>query len=63
MFSTQIASTGPSRTIHLKSREMSFADARIKVEESPSVHSFIKGLYSPYSSYRDTLWTQHRGNW
>mmetsp|Transcript_1821 Transcript_1821/g.6195 ORF Transcript_1821/g.6195 Transcript_1821/m.6195 type:complete len:250 (+) Transcript_1821:8275-9024(+) len=47
MFSIQIASTGPSNTTHFLSRVVSATAFLIKVDPSPSHHSFVIWLYSP----------------
>ena len=47
MFSIQIASTGPSNTTHFLSRVVSATAFLIKVDPSPSHHSFAIWLYSP----------------
>ena len=50
MFSIQIASTGPSNTTHFLSGVVSATALRMSVLPSPSVHSLVIRLYSPYSS-------------
>jgi len=50
MFSIQMASTGPSNITHFLSSVVSPTACRMSVEASPSVHSLVSRLYSPYSS-------------
>mmetsp|Transcript_13734 Transcript_13734/g.31762 ORF Transcript_13734/g.31762 Transcript_13734/m.31762 type:complete len:221 (-) Transcript_13734:5376-6038(-) len=50
MFSIQTASTGPSKTIHLRSGEVSLLAVRMMVDPRPSVHSLVSRLKLPYSS-------------
>lgn len=50
MFSIHTGSTGPSNTTHLRSRVVSDTAARMMDDASPSVHSLVSRLYSPYSS-------------
>jgi hypothetical protein len=50
MLSIQMASTGPSNTTHLRSGVVSATALRISVDPSPSVHSLVSRLNSPYSS-------------
>ena len=49
MFSIQIASTGPSHTIHFLSSLSSFVQVRTIVERIPSVHSCVFSSKLPYS--------------
>ena len=55
MFSTQAASTGPSKTTHLWSGPSSATAARMSTEAIPSRHSLVTALYCPNSSPRLTL--------
>lgn len=50
MFSIHTASTGPSSTTHLRSGVVSDTAARMMEDARPSVHSFVRRLYSPYNS-------------
>mmetsp|Transcript_47104 Transcript_47104/g.145274 ORF Transcript_47104/g.145274 Transcript_47104/m.145274 type:complete len:232 (-) Transcript_47104:13-708(-) len=52
MFSIQMASTGPSKTIHCRSGFTLDSDLTLRAmpDSKPSVHSRVIGLMSPYSS-------------
>ena len=41
MFSIQMASTGPSNTVHFRSGVVSATDKRMSVDPKPSVHSLV----------------------
>ena len=64
MFSTQTASTGPSKTIHLWPGPSSDTAPRMSTEATPSRHLLVTALYSPNSSpklmllgLRVSVWT------
>ena len=49
MFSIQMASTGPSKTTHFRSGELSRAALRKVTARIPSVYSLDTGSSAPYS--------------
>lgn len=49
MFSIQMASTGPSRIIHLRSLVGSEACSRNRTANTPSTHSPVMGSACPYN--------------
>ena len=49
MFSIQMASTGPSKTTHLRSGLVSLAALRNVTARIPSAHSLLTGSSAPYS--------------
>lgn len=72
MFSIQIASTGPSKTVHIFSSDCSCDAILMILEARPSVHSYETKSTSPYSSpieialgFKIFLWTtwNERSGW
>jgi len=56
ILSTQAGSTGPSNMTQCMSDDASATADLITLEASPSVQSWVTGLYDPYSSDKLTAW-------